>query len=50
MELELLFLETIQNRKINNPSGKEMFELTGEINSHLSGNKTSNEPHRYSHT
>lgn len=27
-----------------------MLEVTGEINSGLSGNKTSNEPHRHSHT
>lgn len=27
-----------------------MLEVAGEINSGLSGNKTSNEPHRHSHT
>lgn len=27
-----------------------MLEVTGEINSGLSGNKTSNEPRRHSHT
>ena len=36
MEPKLLFLETAQNQKINNSSEKEMFELAGEINAHLS--------------